>query len=632
ADNRVLEVPLKQRTLGSYALQVSLVKAQKELPKTMDVIGVHPLGTAKLTGYVVVDAEVGVQARTASFDGLTEVPVSTVPEGGAGLAYKFIAGEPVPARQPWKLTVAAETIESWVRAEVVNWLTLNETLASGRAVVRYEIQNAPVNEFRLKIPAAFRNVEITGANIRRRDQNGEQWRIELQNKVVGAQVLTVTWEQAWSAKEQGQESPFDAAGVEVPGVERETGMLAVIARSQLQIAPKSASVELIRADVQELPDWAGRADESTVLVYRYLHPGYKLALEARRFAQAEVLQALVDNVRLTTVVADDGQMMTELALSVRNNGRQFLEVTLPKGAQVWSAFVAGQAVRPSLRDGKLLLPLERAADASIPVELIYASAEKFPRTKGAVGLASPALDVPMKNARWELYLPPDYGYSRFAGTMTREPDAAPVVRTFSALEYKEAEQEKRKESELAATGSRDELRRNLAAGKLDDANRAYRMAERYGLAKGKEAKDTAEFKKLETDLRKAQSSNLLNAQQEVVANNFAYFAQDGAKPMQEVQVQLDAKTAEQQWERLQKAQEVASATVRPLRVNLPTRGLRHSFSQVLQTEVGKPMLVSFVASNVKAANWPARVAWVVVAFVGMWALVRWTLGWKTAAA
>jgi len=187
------------------------------------------------------------------------------------------------------------------------------------------------------------------------------------------------------------------------------------------------------------------------------------------------------------------------------------------------------------------------------------------------------------------------------------------------------EQEKRKESELAATSSRDELRRNLAAGKLDDANRAYRMAERYGLVKGKETKDTAEFKKLETDLRKAQSSNLLNAQQEVVANNFAYFAQDGAKPMQEVQVQLDAKTAEQQWERLQKAQEVASVTVRPLRVNLPTRGLRHSFSQVLQTEVGKPMLVSFVASSAKAASWPMRIGLFALSFVGLWAVVSWVL-------
>ena len=69
-----------------------------------------------------------------------------------------------------------------------------------------------------------------------------------------------------------------------------------------------------------------------------------------------------------------------------------------------------------------------------------------------------------------------------------------------------------------------------------------------------------------------------------------------------------------------------TAAARPLRVNLPARGLRHSFSQILQTEVGKPMLVSFVASNGKAANWPVRIALVVVAFIGLWALVNLMLG------
>src|SRR5213078_2292534 len=162
--------------------------------------------------------------------------------------------DPVPALSLWKLVVTTEAIEPWVRAEVANWLTLNETLVSGRALVRYEIQNAPVKEFRLKIPAIFRNVEITGADIRRRDQNGEEWRVELQNKVVGNYLLTVTWEQPWSVKEQGKEALFDAAGVEVLAVERETGLLAVVAKSPLQVAPKAASAELIRADVQELPD------------------------------------------------------------------------------------------------------------------------------------------------------------------------------------------------------------------------------------------------------------------------------------------------------------------------------------------------------------------------------------------
>ena len=65
-----------------------------------------------------------------------------------------------------------------------------------------------------------------------------------------------------------------------------------------------------------------------------------------------------------------------------------------------------------------------------------------------------------------------------------------------------------------------------------------------------------------------------------------------------------------------------SATVLPLRVNVPTRGLHHSFSQVLQTEIGKPMRVSFVASSTKAVSWPLRIALIAVAFVGLWAAVN----------
>jgi hypothetical protein len=73
---------------------------------------------------------------------------------------------------------------------------------------------------------------------------------------------------------------------------------------------------------------------------------------------------------LTTVVSEDGQMMTEMSLAVRNNARQYLEIALPEGAQVWSVFVAGQPVRPSRRDGKLLLPMERSSgDATVPVEV-----------------------------------------------------------------------------------------------------------------------------------------------------------------------------------------------------------------------------------------------------------------------
>jgi type II secretory pathway pseudopilin PulG/uncharacterized membrane protein (UPF0136 family) len=612
---RIVEVTLKQRISGAYALQLQLVQPLPALPASLDVPGVHPLDTTKLTGFVVVSPEPGVQIKPGAREGLTEVPVASVPEGGAGLAYRYLSNDPAPATAPWRLRVSSEAVESWIRAEVMTWLTLSETLASGRALVRFEVQNAPVKEFRLRIPAAFRNVEIEGANVRRRDQEGEEWRVELQSKVVGTHTLTVTWEQPWSVREEAKKSRFDVTGVEALGVERETGAVAVIARAPLEVTPHAASAELIRLDVRELPEWGGRADPDPVLAYRYLRPGYQLALTAQRFAPAAVLQALVQEARLTTVVADDGQMMTELALRLRNNGRQFLEVALPVGAQLWSAFVAGQAVRPGVRNGKLLLPLEGDAGGLISLELTYVGTGVFPHARGQVQLASPALDVPIQNARWDLYLPADYGYRGFGGTMTHEASATPVYRSFTLTEYQQVEQDNWKNRDQQASSSLDDALSKIKSGRLDEANKAYQVARRYGLKGGKK-----EAVQLEQELRRAQSGNLLNAQQALIANNAAFVNQSAGQPApaQQARTHSDDAAAEQQWVKLQQAQEVTTASAKPLKVNLPTRGLRHSFSQALQTEVGKPMLVQFVAVSANAASWPMRLGGAVLAFAALW--------------
>jgi hypothetical protein len=91
-----------------------------------------------------------------------------------------------------------------------------------------------------------------------------------------------------------------------------------------------------------------------------------------------------------------------------------------------------------------------------------------------------------------------------------------------------------------------------------------------------------------------------------------------------------ARTAEEQWVKLQQAQEVTAVKVRPLRVNLPTRGLRYSFAQVLQTEVGKPMSVQFAATNTRTINWPLRIATGAAAFVLLWGIVALALKPKNA--
>jgi hypothetical protein len=61
--------------------------------------------------------------------------------------------------------------------------------------------------------------------------------------------------------------------------------------------------------------------------------------------------------------------------------------------------------------------------------------------------------------------------------------------------------------------------------------------------------------------------------------------------------------------------------VQPIHVNLPTRGLRHVFTQVLQTEPGKPMTIRLLAANDKLVSWPARIATALGGFVALWVAV-----------
>ena len=105
---------LKERTIGTYALTATLTRNFKDVPPTLPIVGVHPLDTEKLSGFITVTADLGIGVKTASFDGLTEVPFasvsSTTVSGGSALAYKFITT--APAAQPsWKLSVATEAVE-----------------------------------------------------------------------------------------------------------------------------------------------------------------------------------------------------------------------------------------------------------------------------------------------------------------------------------------------------------------------------------------------------------------------------------------------------------------------------------------------------------------------------------------
>lgn len=636
---RCLELTLRTRTLGEVSFDLRLVQPIEVLPPALDLVGVRPLGVQKLSDFIGVSAEAGTGIKTVGFDGLAEIPPSALgqpfPEGpGSGvLAFRFLAPD-ADSTATWRLRVATEPIEPWVRAEIVNIATVTETLILGRARVRFDVQNAPAREFHLKMPSDYANIDIQGANLRRRDHTNGVWRVELQSPVRGLHDLTVTWEQPRSP----DDSEWRFAGVEALEVERDTGYVVFRSRSPVQVLPRQTAGDLNRIDIRELPEWAGvelgsgPATDAALLAYRYLRPGYAVTSGIQQFEEAALLQTLVESLHLISVVSDDGQQITEMTLSVRNKGRQHLELTLPPNVTVWSAFVGGQPVRPTRRQERLLLPIDRlgATDEPVAVRVTYVGRVPFPATRGRVSFASPAFSVPLKDARWDLFLPADYEYRGFGGSMALQTtELAPLAQEFTLAEYTRQEVTQAETSRAEVAGNIRRARTLLSAGKVqeavEDLNRFRAVAGDDDLALG-------EWRQIEEELNRGQASNLLQAQRDYTFANVAKF-QAGPAPDQTAMpvrsMDEEEAAARRQVEVLQKMQAIGATRVQPLRVNLPTRGLRHSFVQALQTEVDRPLTVRFSVRHTRETGGFSRLVLAGSGFLILWFLTALALRFRS---
>jgi hypothetical protein len=255
------------------------------------------------------------------------------------------------------------------------------------------------------------------------------------------------------------------------------------------------------------------------------------------------------------------------------------------------------------------------------VELTYVGTNAFPRSRGQVNFASPKLDAPLKNARWELFLPPDYTYQEFQGTMTRETAVLqPSSTSFSLWEYTRMEKASQETAKAEVQRDVSEARRQLAGGNVREASASFNRAK--GKAYGGKV-ENVEVKKLEKDLASAQASNLILAQSEFSVRNAGQIPAGATPPApnQPLEFAYDNTVAALQWDKLQQAQEIVAAKVQPLHVNLPVRGLRCAFTQVLQTEIGKPMTIRLLAANTKAVSWPKRLTTALAGFLVLWGAV-----------
>ncbi len=314
----------------------------------------------------------------------------------------------------------AEPVPAKLYAETRTLVAVSEGLLLCDEQIDFNILHTPVSELTLQAPAGVSILTVSGANIRdwRVDDNG-RLRVVLGSEAIGGYTLRLNYE---ATAADNVEAPV----VRAVNVERERGYVGVAALTNVEIAAGDVK-GATQVDVRRLPgDISAMTNQPILLGFRYVGEAFSIPLTVTRHEEVRVLVTIVDAAAYTSMQLADGRRITKAVLSVRNNRNQFLRVSLPDGAELWSVSVGGKPASPASEGGAVLIPLVRSASgsadlAAFPVELVYVETPaEAPAAEGTLRVDLPTFQAPVMHAMFSYYLPPEGEYTKPKGLFGRE--------------------------------------------------------------------------------------------------------------------------------------------------------------------------------------------------------------------
>jgi hypothetical protein len=378
-----------------------------------------PSGTSGITSATVVPAGPDVQVNVSG---------GVLQESSAARWLAYARG-PEPLGFTWRKKIEERRVELPVRmrASITQLFGVGEDGSSLAAEVELEVQQGTATELRLQVPDALTVNQVPGANVADWDVRNGELQIHFLDPVERSTKFVIQAE-ARLPREGSMTIPL----LRVLDVERESGGVAVEVLGAGEIKATRAQ-GLDAADAAELGTAVAARQSPSLSAFR-LRAGAavrSLNLDVARYTQQAVLTANIEEARYRVLLTAEGKTLVQARYAVRNNQRNFVGITLPPGASVWSSSLAGQPVRPGQAPGGgLLFPLAkgRAGDEAPPfaIEILYSLRTTAWMEKGHASLALPVLDLPVSRTGLVLYFPPLYRLTIDPGAFRMQAYEAPA--------------------------------------------------------------------------------------------------------------------------------------------------------------------------------------------------------------
>jgi hypothetical protein len=359
---------------------------------------------------------------------------------------------------------AAERIPPKLYSEVHHLTSIQDGVLRTHTDIHYTILHSEVDVVRVALAEGMNVLSVTGEGVGEWQETtqGDQriLLIPLTYGKKGATTVHLTTETALS--ESGLANAF--VGIRTVDTVRETGFIGLeLATSAEVIVAEDVGLE--KVPVQKLPrPLVDKSARPLIAGFKYLKHPYSLVFDVKRHEKVAVPVATIHSASVVTLFTEDGKVVHRLVYRMKNSAKQFLEIQLPKNADVWSVFVGNQPAESSVNDkGKLLVPLIRSRSEddrldSFPVEVVYCTVRNRFSPFGSQAAALPAVDVLVSQVMWSVYLPNDYSYVYFQSSLEKEE----MIRGVNLLAGAQRQYDKDAIKELGereARPSSDELRK-----------------------------------------------------------------------------------------------------------------------------------------------------------------------------
>ncbi len=424
-DTKTIHVYLDRKVKGQFQLQVEYEqllgqKTEEEVDVAIHVPIIRANNMHRQRGIVALLVGNELTLKPVKEQGVSRVGENQLPaffrnQISQTIAHTFKYTSAAPLLSV--ATMAPIRKQGKYDAQVDTLVSLGEVTMRGSAGIQIDVKSGSLVGLDLAIPAGVNVLNVTGPSLRnhqvKNNDDDQMIAVEFTQEMTGQFQLEVNYEYILS----DSQSELAVPTIQVNGAEVQHGRIAVEALTAVEIQA-AKTIQLSTLEINELPQQLVlKTTNPILLAFKYVNADtpHQLSLKMTRHQELAVQVAAIESARYQTLITDDGLAVTTAQFDVRNSRLQFLRLSLPVDAEVWSVFVDGKPEKPanakdqSKLSKDILIKMLNSA-TGFPVEVVYAIPMAKMGLFGSLEAQLPQPDMVVTHSYWDVYLPigPNY--------------------------------------------------------------------------------------------------------------------------------------------------------------------------------------------------------------------------------